>query len=148
MHRVHHADTAIDLSTGFRSHPGEALLLALARAAVAIAFGFSVPALMIAETLAIAFTMWSHANLRLPDRLDRALRLLLVTPAMHHVHHSARRAETDSNYGEVFSLWDRLFGTYRSSNGESLARTRFGLGDEHDRDAASILRQLTGPLAR
>jgi sterol desaturase/sphingolipid hydroxylase (fatty acid hydroxylase superfamily) len=103
---------------------------------------------MIAETLAIAFTMWSHANLRLPDRLDRALRLLLVTPAMHHVHHSARRAETDSNYGDVFSLWDRLFGTYRSSNGESLATTRFGLGDEHDRDAASILRQLTGPLAR
>ena len=148
LHRVHHADTAIDLSTGFRSHPGEALLLAVARAAVAIAFGLSVPALIIAETLAIAFTMWSHANLRLPDRLDRSLRLLLVTPAMHHVHHSARRAETDSNYGDVFSLWDRLFGTYRRSDIHSLRTLRFGLGAEHDEGSSNLLRQLAAPLAR
>jgi sterol desaturase/sphingolipid hydroxylase (fatty acid hydroxylase superfamily) len=148
LHRVHHADTAVDLSTGFRNHPGEVVAAALVRAVVAVALGLSVPALIVYEAAAFVSAMWTHANLRLPGPLDRALRWLLVTPAMHHVHHSARRCETDSNYGELLSVWDRAFGTYRPSDLDSLAKTRLGLGEESDRGAASLRRQLLSPLGR
>jgi len=147
LHRIHHADTAVDLSTGFRNHPGEVLASALARAGLAAALGLSVPALIAYEAAAFAAAMWSHANLRLPDPADRILRWLLVTPAMHHVHHSAARCETDSNYGELLSVWDRFFGTYRPSDSDSLATVRFGLGASDDEGAASLRRQLLSPLA-
>ena len=148
FHRVHHSDTAVDLSTGFRNHPGEVVAVAALRAALAIALGLSVPGLIAYEAAAFAAVMWSHANLSLPRPVDRALRALLVTPAMHHVHHSAERHETDSNYGELFSVWDRLFGTYRTSDSDSLAATRLGLGDSEDEGASSLRRQLMAPLRR
>jgi sterol desaturase/sphingolipid hydroxylase (fatty acid hydroxylase superfamily) len=148
LHRIHHSDTAVDLSTAFRNHPGDVLATALARAGLAAALGLSVPALIAYEAAAFVAAMWSHANLRLPARADRILRLLLVTPAMHHVHHSAVRCETDSNYGELLSVWDRLFGTYRASDSSSLATARFGLGESADEGAASFRRQLLSPLSR
>jgi sterol desaturase/sphingolipid hydroxylase (fatty acid hydroxylase superfamily) len=148
LHRIHHADTAVDISTGFRNHPGEVVAVALIRAAAAIALGASVPGLIAYEAAAFAAVMWSHANIHIPPPADRALRALLVTPAMHHVHHSAERVETDSNYGELLSLWDRAFGTYRPSDPETLAAIRLGLGDSADEGAASIRRQLVSPLAR
>jgi sterol desaturase/sphingolipid hydroxylase (fatty acid hydroxylase superfamily) len=148
LHLIHHADTAVDLSTGFRNHPGEVLATALARAGLAAALGLSVPALIAYEAAAFAAAMWGHANLRLPERADRILRWLLVTPAMHHVHHSAARCETDSNYGELLSVWDRLFGTYRASDSTSLAAARIGLGEAADEGAGSFRRQLLSPWAR
>jgi sterol desaturase/sphingolipid hydroxylase (fatty acid hydroxylase superfamily) len=147
LHRVHHSDTAVDLSTGFRNHPGEVVAVALLRAALAVALGLSVPGLIAYEAAAFAAVMWSHANLRLPAAADRALRWLLVTPAMHHVHHSAERRQTDSNYGELLSVWDRLFGTYRRSDAASIAESRLGL-DEDSEGAASLRRQLLSPLAK
>ena len=146
IHRVHHADTALDLSTGLRNHPLELAVVAPALAAVAVAAGLDPLALLLYEAVALPFGLWSHANLRLPPRLDRKLRLLFVTPAMHHVHHSARREETDSNFGDVFSLWDRLFGTYVALDGRALQAARFGLGDMHDPRAASLGAQLLSPL--
>jgi sterol desaturase/sphingolipid hydroxylase (fatty acid hydroxylase superfamily) len=146
MHCVHHCDTAVDLSTGFRNHPFETLFMVAALGAVAVALGLSAPALIAYGAAAGAFALWSHANLRLPARCDRALRAVAVTPTMHHIHHSARRAETDSNFGEVFSLWDRLFGTYRALDENELAAMRVGLGDGEDRDAGRLLRQLGLPL--
>ncbi|MGZ8286464.1 MAG: sterol desaturase family protein [Allosphingosinicella sp.] len=148
LHRIHHSDTAVDLSTGFRGHPGEVLATALARAGLAAALGLSVPALVAYEAAAFVAAMWSHANLRLPGRADRILRWLLVTPAMHHVHHSAARHETDSNYGELLSVWDRLFGTYEASDSSTLAAARIGLGEAADEGAASLRRQLLSPLTR
>jgi sterol desaturase/sphingolipid hydroxylase (fatty acid hydroxylase superfamily) len=146
LHRIHHCDTAVDLSTGFRNHPGEVLATALVRAGFAAALGLSVPALIAYEAAAFAAAMWSHANLCLPAATDRMLRWLLVTPAMHHVHHSAERCETDSNYGELLSVWDRLFGTYRPSDSDSLATARLGLGESADEGAGSLRRQLLSPL--
>lgn len=148
LHRVHHCDTAVDLSTGFRHHPGETLYVALVLAALAVLFGLSVPALAGYELAAAAFALWTHANLRLPLWLERGLGGLLATPALHHVHHSAARAETDSNYGELLILWDRLFGTYRRLTPDALRATRFGLGDAHDADAPRLLAQLAAPLKR
>ena len=148
MHRVHHADVAVDLSTGFRHHPLELLFVAAAHAALAILIGLSVPALIAYEAAAVALTLWSHANLRLPQAAERGLTLLLVTPAAHHVHHSARQAETDSNYGEVLTLWDRLFGTWRRLGADELAAMRVGLGERHDATAAGLVRQLAAPFGR
>jgi sterol desaturase/sphingolipid hydroxylase (fatty acid hydroxylase superfamily) len=145
-HRVHHADVRLDLSTGFRNHPLELLYVVPWLAAVTIAFGLDPAALAAYEAVAIGFSLWTHANLHLPPAVDARLRLVLVTPAMHHVHHSSRRAETDSNYGDVLSLWDRLFGTYRELPHEALRATRFGLGDDYDPGASSLVRQLRGPF--
>lgn len=146
MHRIHHTDTAVDLSTGFRHHPLELLFVAACYGAFAAGLGLSPAALIAYEASAVALTLWTHANLRLPHPLERALALLVVTPAMHHVHHSARQSETDSNYGELLSLWDRLFGTLRRLDQDGLATMPIGLGPVHDRDAARLLRQLALPF--
>jgi sterol desaturase/sphingolipid hydroxylase (fatty acid hydroxylase superfamily) len=147
VHRVHHSDTALDLSTGFRNHPLELAFVVPWLAAVTIAFGLHAPTLVVYEAAALGFALWDHANLSLPPRLDRLLRLFLVTPAMHHVHHSAVSAETDSNYGDMLSAWDRLFGTYRALDCDALRAMRIGLGDAFDPGAASLLGQLRSPLA-
>jgi len=148
FHRVHHGDTAVDLSTGLRHHPVEALYLTVAAAAVAVAFGLSPEALAVYEVVALALSLFAHANMRLPDALDRALGAALWTPALHHVHHSARRVETDSNYGDVLTVWDRLFGTFRRLPAVEVERLRLGLGDADDAGASSLIAQLARPLRR
>ena len=144
IHRVHHCDVAVDLSTGFRNHPFEALVVAACMIATAVLVGFAPVPLAVYEATALAFSVWSHANVRLPLWLEPLVRTLFVTPDMHHVHHSAVRQETDSNYGDLFSFWDRLFGSHRSLDRTALRGVRFGLEDnEHP---ASLLRQLSAPL--
>lgn len=148
IHRVHHADTAVDLSTTLRNHPAELVILVPAQAALALALGLSAPALLAYQTFALGFGLWTHANLAMSERHDRWLRWLVVTPVMHHRHHSAVRAETDSNYGDVLSLWDRLFGSYDPAPPAVLATMRRGLGDATDARAAHFGAQLFGPFRR
>lgn len=145
IHRVHHCDTAIDVSTALRNHPLELLVMALPLWALAIALGMSVPALAAYEALAFGFALWGHANVGLPRALDNILRRLVVTPAMHHVHHSASRRETDSNYGDVLSLWDRLFGTYGDLDADALRAMRPGLGPALDPGSCVLTTQLLLP---
>lgn len=114
LHRVHHADLEIDVTTGVRFHPLEILLSMIVKFGVVIALGAPPAAVLIFEVLLNATTMFNHANVRLPPRLDAALHFLLVTPDMHRVHHSIVRRETDSNFGFNLPWWDRLFGTYRA----------------------------------
>ncbi|MDB5691387.1 MAG: sterol desaturase [Alphaproteobacteria bacterium] len=148
VHRVHHADTHLDLSTGFRNHPLELAIIGPLLAAVTIAFGFDARTLVVYETVSVLFALWTHLNIRLSDRLERRLRWLIVTPAMHCVHHSSVKRETDSNYGDMVSLWDRLFGTCLFLPRDALVATRLGLGDEFDDGAASLARQLRSPFER
>ncbi|HYJ31545.1 MAG TPA: sterol desaturase family protein [Allosphingosinicella sp.] len=148
MHRVHHSDTAVDLSTGVRHHPFELLFAAACHAAAAVMLGLSVPALIAYEATAVALTFWSHANLRLPSAVERLASFIFVTPAAHHVHHSARRFETDSNYGEVLLVWDWLFGTLHRRDHREVATMPIGLGADHDGDAPSLVRQLALPFRR
>lgn len=112
IHRMHHADTGFDVTTGLRFHPFEILLSMLWKAAVVIALGAPVLSVLVFEIVLNGTSMFNHSNLRLGARLDSLLRRVLVTPDMHRVHHSAERDETDSNYGFNFPFWDRLFGTY------------------------------------
>lgn len=112
LHRMHHADQAIDVTTGARFHPVEILLSIVIKMAVVVALGAPPVAVVVFEVLLNGTAMFNHANVRLPRRLDALLRLLIVTPDMHRVHHSWLRHETDSNYGFNLPWWDRLFGTY------------------------------------
>lgn len=113
LHRVHHADLDIDVTTGTRFHPIEIVLSMLIKAAVILVLGPPVVAVVIFEVLLNATSIFNHGNVRIPPVLDRVLRLLLVTPDMHRVHHSIEEDETNSNFAFNLSVWDRLFGTYR-----------------------------------
>jgi sterol desaturase/sphingolipid hydroxylase (fatty acid hydroxylase superfamily) len=114
LHRVHHADMDFDVTTGSRFHTIEILLSMLIKFAAIILLGPPLVAVVIFEVLLIATAMFNHSNVRLPLTLDRLVRLLVVTPDMHRVHHSHLAHETNSNFGFNLSLWDRLFGTYRA----------------------------------
>ena len=113
LHMVHHADLDIDVTTGLRFHPVEIILSVFIKMATVAALGPPMTAVLIFEILLNATAMFNHANIALPTGIDRWLRLLVVTPDMHRVHHSVIIRETNSNFGFNFPWWDRLFGTYR-----------------------------------
>jgi len=112
FHRVHHADRDFDVTTALRFHPVEIAASALLKVGLVYVIGPSALAVIVFEILLNATAMFNHANLRLPLGLDRVVRLVLVTPDMHRVHHSVHRHEHDSNYGFSLSIWDRIFRTY------------------------------------
>lgn len=113
FHRVHHSDPEMDATTTARFHTGEILLSSALRLAVIPLLGITLWQLLVYEMLLLPVILFHHSNVQFPERLDVCLRLLLVTPAVHRIHHSRRRSETDSNYASVFSFWDRLAGTLR-----------------------------------
>ncbi len=113
FHRWHHADRAMDVTTASRFHTGEIILSSLLRVPVLALIGCGVGELALYELMLFAVVQFHHANIALPERLDRVLRLVIVTPSLHKVHHSIVRAESDSNYSSLFSWWDRVFGSRR-----------------------------------
>ncbi|MBA5763518.1 sterol desaturase family protein [Vibrio sp. 404] len=114
LHRMHHADQDIDVTTGARFHPIEILLSMWIKIAVVISLGVSPIAVLVFEIVLNASAMFNHSNAKLPLKLDAILRKSIVTPDMHRVHHSVIAKETHSNFGFFLSIWDRAFGTYRS----------------------------------
>lgn len=114
LHKVHHTDIDFDASTGIRFHPIEIGLSLLIKSAAVWLLGAPPEGVLLFEMLLNATALFNHANFALPERADRLVRLLIVTPDMHRVHHSVYRDETDSNYGFNLPWWDRLFGTYRA----------------------------------
>src|SRR5262249_1304713 len=132
IHRVHHLDTHLDLSTSQRHHPLELIINVLILVAVTIGFGLTSSLLIIYEAADATLNFFSHANIRLPERLDRIVRWVFVTPNMHSLHHSSHQPETDSNYGTVFTVWDRLFGTYRAEPVWGYGKLQIGLKEIRD----------------
>lgn len=114
LHQVHHADLDYDVTTGARFHPLEIILSMLIKFAVVITLGIPVVAIIIFEILLNATAMFNHGNIRLPYSVDKLLRLMLVTPDMHRVHHSIVNKELNSNFGFNIPWWDRLCGTYQA----------------------------------
>lgn len=112
VHRLHHSDPDVDFTTARRHHPFESLLVLSLTALAVLTAGAPPLSLLLWWTIIGVLALFQHGNFALPDGLDRVLRWVIVTPAMHRVHHSAMRPETDSNYGQVFPWWDRLFRTY------------------------------------
>lgn len=132
FHRMHHADPEFDVTTALRFHPAEIAMSMLYKVAWVLVLGPSVAAVVAFEVLLNACAMFNHANLRLPAGLDRVLRVILVTPDMHRVHHSIHQREHDTNYGFSLSLWDRLLGTYTVSPSGGHEGMQIGLPDYRD----------------
>jgi len=148
LHRMHHADLEFDVTTGLRFHPGEIVVSMLIKLAAVLVLGPAPIAVLIFEVMLNATSMFNHGNVRLPTRLDRVLRLFVVTPDMHRVHHSIDRRETDSNFGFNVPWWDRLFGTYRAQ--PALGHDRMTLGIDRFREPRELWldRMLWQPLRR
>jgi sterol desaturase/sphingolipid hydroxylase (fatty acid hydroxylase superfamily) len=109
FHLVHHLDRTLDSTSALRFHFGEVLTSAAARAGAILLLGFPFLSIVAFETLLLTATIFHHSNLSLPPRFEAALARLVITPSIHWVHHHRRKVDTDSNYGTVFSFWDRLF---------------------------------------
>ena len=138
IHRMHHADQGFDLTTALRFHPVEILLSMVWKAAIILLLGPPVIAVLVFEIVLNATAMFNHANFKIPLHLDRTLRLLLVTPDMHRVHHSAIQRETDSNYGFNLPVWDRMFGTYRDQPSEGHDTMKIGLDEFRGNRSANL----------
>jgi len=126
LHQVHHADPDFDTTTGIRFHPIEILLSMLIKYAAIAVIGAAPLAVLVFEVLLNLTSLFNHGNVRMPAKLDGAVRALLVTPDMHRVHHSVVAAERNSNYGFCLSVWDRLFGTYVPEPSGGRAALRIG----------------------
>jgi sterol desaturase/sphingolipid hydroxylase (fatty acid hydroxylase superfamily) len=148
VHRMHHSDLDLDVTTGARFHPVEIMLSMLIKVGVVMLIGAPATAVLIFEVLLNATSMFNHGNIRLPARVDRIVRRLLVTPDMHRIHHSIETRETNSNFGFNLSWWDRLFGTYRDQPAAGHDRMTLGLPELRDPKRLTLGRLLILPFRR
>jgi sterol desaturase/sphingolipid hydroxylase (fatty acid hydroxylase superfamily) len=125
FHRVHHSDPALDVTSAIRFHAGEILISSALRLILIPLLGLSLWQLLLYDALLLPVIQFHHSNVRFPERWDRWLRLLIASPAMHRVHHSRIRVETDSNYSSIFSFWDRLGQSFRWRH--DVEKVRYGL---------------------
>lgn len=147
-HRVHHGDPSMDASSGVRFHPGEIFLSGLVRLAVVPLLGISFSQVMLYQAILLPVVLLQHANVRLPRLLDFGFARagLLVTPAMHRVHHSRQREETNSNYASVLPIWDRLFGTL--SIRQNVAQIEFGLDELASSQSQTLAGMIKTPFTQ
>ena len=146
LHRMHHADLDIDVSTGLRFHPIEILLSMVVKLAVVLALGASALAVLLFEVLLNATSMFNHSNVRMPEGFDGVLRWFVVTPDMHRVHHSILARETNSNFGFNLPWWDRLFGTYRAQPAVGHEAMTIGIEQFRDPRELGLDRMLLQPF--
>lgn len=148
LHRVHHADTEIDITTALRFHPIEILISMAIKFTAVAAIGTPAEAVLLFEIILNACAMFNHGNLRLPNNVDSILRHFLVTPDMHRVHHSVIVAETNSNYGFNIPLWDWLFGTYCAQPKHGHTDMTIGLNQFRNPREENLIRLLTQPFRK
>jgi sterol desaturase/sphingolipid hydroxylase (fatty acid hydroxylase superfamily) len=148
LHRVHHCDTAFDVTTGVRFHPLEIALSMGIKLGLISLLGPHPAAVLAFELLLSLGSLFTHTDIALPRSLDLRLRWLFVTPSMHRIHHSTRRVETDSNYGFHLSVWDRLFGSYTVDPAEDERRMPIGLEDWREPREQGLVSLLLNPFQR
>jgi sterol desaturase/sphingolipid hydroxylase (fatty acid hydroxylase superfamily) len=146
LHKIHHTDLDYDVTTGLRFHPLESLVTMGSSLLVIAVLGAPPLAVIAYEILFIVTALFNHGNIHLPHRLDELLRLGLVTPDMHRIHHSAEPCETDSNYSGVFSVWDRAFGTYTRDPAAGQDGMVMGLAEYRDARLLNLYRLLIMPF--
>ncbi|MGP1353967.1 MAG: sterol desaturase family protein [Parasphingopyxis sp.] len=137
FHAPHHLDDHLDASSAFRFHFGEILISAAARLIPALAFGIDAATLLLFEAILTANAVFHHSNIRLPERFEKALSYLIVTPSIHWMHHHKKQVDTDSNYTAILSVWDRLFGS-RNPKPRTIGMP-IGVEGEHDRSFGKLL---------
>ncbi len=146
LHRMHHADLDFDVTTGARFHPIEIVLSMVIKLAAVVVLGAPPVAVVIFEVVLNATAMFNHGNLRLPLAVDRVLRLVVVTPDMHRVHHSIVPSEANSNFGFNLPWWDRLLGTYRDQPAAGHEAMTIGIAQFREADDLRLDRMLTQPF--
>lgn len=146
-HQVHHADLQVDVSTGLRFHPLETVLSAGLKSLAVLLLGADALAVVCYEILLNAAAMFTHSNVQLPAGLERGLRRILVTPDMHRIHHSLLVPESNSNYGNLLSCWDRWFGTYTPAPQHHYATMPLGLSYVQEQRQQKLLAQLGLPFS-
>lgn len=146
LHRMHHADLDIDVTTGLRFHPLEILLSFGIKATVIVALGVPAVAVLLFEIILSSLAMFNHSNVRMPLAVDRVLRLLIVTPDFHRVHHSWYPHETNSNFGFNLSLWDRIMGTYRAQPDDGHDGMTIGINQFRDPKWERLDKMLIQPF--
>ncbi len=148
FHRMHHTDLDIDVTTGARFHPAEILLSMGIKMGAVVVFGVPVWSVIAFEILLNGTAMFNHSNIHIPSGKDRLLRLMVVTPDMHRVHHSVIIRETDSNFGFSFPWWDRFFGTYRAQPAAGHTGMTIGLANYRDPKWLKFQWMLMVPFSR
>jgi sterol desaturase/sphingolipid hydroxylase (fatty acid hydroxylase superfamily) len=146
LHRVHHTDSALDISTSVRHHPLEAVLNGGVTISLLILLGASLDTLMWCLFCAQLYAFFSHSNIMVNRVLERPLGIIFVTPNSHAIHHFSERPYTDSNFGEIFSIWDRCFNTHCQPTSITKSKPVFGLDDPQQMKNVSILRILLSPF--
>ena len=146
LHKVHHADRDVDVTTAIRFHPIEIAFSMALKILLVLIIGPAAAAVIVFEIVLNGTAMFNHANIRLPTSVDRVLRTVLVTPDMHRVHHSVLEAETNSNYGFNLSFWDRLFGTYRPQPSAGHDGMTIGLAPYQGAQPANFVWSLALPF--
>jgi len=146
LHMMHHADLDIDVTTGLRFHPLEIMLSMGIKIAAVVIIGPPVLAVIIFEVILNGTSMFNHGNISIPSNVDRLLRLIVVTPDMHRVHHSVIIKETNSNFGFNFPWWDRLFGTYKAQPAAGHDNMTIGLSQFRDEKKLTLLSLLILPF--
>lgn len=148
VHRVHHSDRDVDVTTAIRFHPIEIALSMLLKIGAVYVLGASALAVIIFEVLLNGCAMFNHANIKIRRPIDRILRLLIVTPDMHRVHHSIHHRETDANYGFNFPWWDRIFGTYINQPQDGHTGMTIGLREVQDERPTRLGWSLAFPFLK
>lgn len=133
LHRIHHGDSEVDVTTGIRFHPLELLVSMLFKMAVIVLLGAPVIAVLLFEIVLSSCALFNHSNIRLWDSLEMPLRKILITPSLHRIHHSTLRVETDSNFGFSVPWWDHLFGSFRGAPSAGEAGLKLGLAADEGR---------------
>ena len=139
FHLIHHTDVHVDTTTANRHHPGESIFRFVFTSIAVFILGAPVWLIMLYQALSVVLSQFNHANISLPERLDRFLSLVLVTPNMHHVHHHYVLPQTDTNYGNIFSIWDRLFGTFSYMKQEDI---KYGIDTHLDESEHSKISKM------
>ena len=143
LHLVHHTDQHVDVTTGTRHHPFDFLIREVFALIAVVVMGMPLSFYLFYRILSVLFTYWTHANIKLPGRIDRALSYVIVTPGVHKFHHHNELPWTDMNFGNMLSIWDRLFGTFVYGNPKDIV---FGVDSAAHVDDQDLLVQLRAPF--
>ena len=148
LHRMHHTDVDYDVTTGNRFHPVSILLSSVIKLGLVVCLGPLPIAIVLAEILLNATSMFNHSNISIPVAADKVLRNIIVTPDMHRIHHSVDQLEHNRNFGFNFPWWDRLFGTYQQRPKLGQQEMEIGIAGFRDPESAGLLGLLLQPLKK
>ena len=146
FHRIHHSDLELDISTSVRQHPVSSLFSNMITGFLLVLSGISYEAFILCILCSQLYSFFTHANIKLNTQLESVMGLIFITPKTHTVHHLAKLPYTDSNYGEIFSVWDRLFNSYRQYPEMDAHNYFLGLDNMHDKQDQSVIKLLLNPI--